>query len=352
MNPSKSYKKIILILLPILIVMMIFIIVLSASSKPKAEADSNTTDDKNDKQTTIDVLGVIKAKKIEEVSFKTEVKIKKIYTSIGEMVEKGNNLILLDTGKNIQSSFNNGIVSKLSVTEGSIITPSTQIIEIIDFDSIYIEADVPEDQIKYVKLGASAKIVPVADTSKEFKGEVKSISNIAVLENGETKVKVDIRLDNETVTKQKYDYLKPNYNVDVSINKELSTNSSKSSSTTTSNKKEYIDYHKLMEDYKLAYIKAINEKDKSDLSKFIVKESEYDKYVSAKINDLKDVKLKLKSIDITKTEKSGDMLYIYTTEKIGTKTKDSTDFKYAEYKVRYVIKKSGELYMFEAAENV
>lgn len=110
---------------------------------------------------------------------------------------------------NIVCDVENGIITYIGYKEGDFINLETSVLTIIDADSIIVEADVPEEFIKDVKIGNKATIIPVADPDKTYDGKISRISNIATESNGETIITVDVIVLNRD------DFLLPNYNVDV-----------------------------------------------------------------------------------------------------------------------------------------
>ena len=114
-------------------------------------------------------------------------------------------------GNSLISPFEQGLVSEVNCYEGDIISTPRSLISIMDLQSIYIEAEIPEEFIGDIKPEAKVIIVPVADSSKAYHGRVVRISNIAHDRNGETIIPVEITIED-------YDeFLKPKYNVDVKI---------------------------------------------------------------------------------------------------------------------------------------
>jgi multidrug resistance efflux pump len=113
----------------------------------------------------------------------------------------------------IVSDIQNGIVSKITCTEGSPVGTSgiSNLLSIIDADSIQIIADVPEEFIKDVKFGAECNITSYYDKSKVIEGKVIQISEMAIKQNGEKVVKVYISIE------EKNNPLKPGFSVDVEI---------------------------------------------------------------------------------------------------------------------------------------
>jgi multidrug resistance efflux pump len=83
----------------------------------------------------------------------------------------------------------------------------------MDLNSVVVEANIAEEFIKDVKLNAPVVISPIADTAKTYKGYVVTISDMAVKQNGETVVPVQIAIDDMD------GFLRPNFNVNVDIAK-------------------------------------------------------------------------------------------------------------------------------------
>jgi hypothetical protein len=81
----------------------------------------------------------------------------------------------------------------------------------MDADSLEIEAGIPEEFIKDIRIGSPAAVMPVADKTRSYTGSVSYISGSAVYQNGETQVMVRIKLDDAD------DFLLPGFNVDVEI---------------------------------------------------------------------------------------------------------------------------------------
>lgn len=116
-------------------------------------------------------------------------------------------------GNQIVSPFESAVVYDLGYEEGALIGSAKKFCTLADLDQLIIEADVTEDFIAEVKLGSAVTIVPVADRTKVYSGKVTRIADMAKVENGETLVGIEVSItDNDG-------FLKPNYNVDLSIEK-------------------------------------------------------------------------------------------------------------------------------------
>lgn len=108
-------------------------------------------------------------------------------------------------------NFENGVVSEINYDEGDLFFIEKKALTIINLDSLVIKANVGEDFIKDVKIGADVLITPVADYSRTYHGRITRLSELAVVDNGETVIPVEISFE------QQDDFLLPNYNVDVKI---------------------------------------------------------------------------------------------------------------------------------------
>lgn len=115
------------------------------------------------------------------------------------------------SGSNIVCGIDNGIVYELGYKSGDIVSSEKKILSIMNIDTLVVKANVAEEFIKDVKLGAKVEIVPVADKGRTYNGKVMTIAKKAIVQNGETVIPVEISIDN------KDSFLLPNFNVDVKI---------------------------------------------------------------------------------------------------------------------------------------
>lgn len=105
-----------------------------------------------------------------------------------------------------------GIIKSIKVVEGSKIGGESHcLLEVIDESSLVIKANVSEEFIKDVKVGAETNIIPYADREAVFKGKVKEIENMAIDHNGETVIPIIVEASEESP------YLKYGYSADVEV---------------------------------------------------------------------------------------------------------------------------------------
>jgi multidrug resistance efflux pump len=119
--------------------------------------------------------------------------------------------------RNYTSTFSNAVAVDIGYKNGDVLVNSKGIMTILDLDSIYIEAKVPESQIKYIKKGAAVKIIPLANTRKKFQGTVVDIPKIAYKSNDETYFLIEVSI------KDKDSLLVPNMNLNLKINKSFNS---------------------------------------------------------------------------------------------------------------------------------
>lgn len=103
------------------------------------------------------------------------------------------------------------VVLDVACRGGDRLSPERRILSLIDVAELHVLADVSEDFIKDVRIGAPATIVPVADPGRSYAGRVLEVSGMAVDRNGEFVIPVSISIDQPDL------FLKPNFNVDVRI---------------------------------------------------------------------------------------------------------------------------------------
>ncbi len=104
-----------------------------------------------------------------------------------------------------------GVVYDIGYQVGDSINQEQPLLRVMSTEELVVEVEVPEEFIKDISLGAKATIVPLADSSREYEGEVTRIANKAVDKDVETVVPVEISIADQD------EFLLPNFNVDVAI---------------------------------------------------------------------------------------------------------------------------------------
>ena len=115
------------------------------------------------------------------------------------------------SGDRVVCDVQDGIVYDIGYAVGDYVSRDHKLCSLLDASSLIVQANVPEEFAKDVKVGSKADIVPLSDNSKTYNGKVTRISNMATKANGETVVAIDIAIDKPD------GFLKPNFNVDVKL---------------------------------------------------------------------------------------------------------------------------------------
>lgn len=96
----------------------------------------------------------------------------------GETVQKGDVLGVVTGAKGkkveIQAPMD-GTLLQNQVHEGQTITPGQPLVNLVDMDQLYIEANIEETDLKDVKEGASVEVTVDAQSDTTFDGEVEQI---------------------------------------------------------------------------------------------------------------------------------------------------------------------------------
>lgn len=112
---------------------------------------------------------------------------------------------------NVVSPFEAGIVAEVAVQPGDQVGPGSRLVRIIDRDTLVVSADLPEEFLRDVTIGAAARIVALADRRRSYTGVVLEIARQARRVGNETVVTARISIDNRDA------FLLPGMNVDVAI---------------------------------------------------------------------------------------------------------------------------------------
>ena len=163
-------------------------------------------------QLTLESLKISKLKDIQQESLQLDQElseIKLLELKINFTKEKMDSDLFKD--HKVHSPVSNGAVEQIICRQGTPIPEKSVLFRIINMDTLIIEANVDERFIKDVGLGAKAYITPEWDRSLEYKGKVTFISSLAVLQNGETVVAVQITPDDKDIR------LLPGSNAEIDI---------------------------------------------------------------------------------------------------------------------------------------
>ena len=236
-------------------------------SQGKAAKNDDTLQPKTDiiqDRDTIEAFGVVKTFEAENISIGFPAEVIKVYVKEGQSVKSGEPLMKIDfseydmkiedlqgqytllkdtknktkaqkeemaslernlemlkakktkpylEGNKIISCVQEGVVFDLGHSTGDMLNGSEKALSIANTKKLYINANIPEDFIKDVNIGADVTIIPLADRAKEYEGKILRIADKAYNDTGETFVPIEISInDNDG-------FLKVDYNVDIAIDK-------------------------------------------------------------------------------------------------------------------------------------
>ncbi|WP_242661305.1 HlyD family secretion protein [Alkaliphilus metalliredigens] len=136
-------------------------------------------------------------------------RIRQIENNLSALNDRLNKSYMI--GNQIVSEFESAAVHDITYASGHMTDTERKAFSIINLENLIVEANVVEEFIRDVHQGASVRIVPIADRTREYEGTVFYISQMAFPSNGETVIPVRISIDNLD------SFLLPNYNVDVYI---------------------------------------------------------------------------------------------------------------------------------------
>lgn len=194
--------------------------ILTRRQKALADVENNIEKTKRALKTELDQLNLaLQSKQTQlnqiEKSNKANTAMQSSSTNVSQidldvMKNKSKKEFLNDS--HIISHIKNGIVKNISVIDGTAVGTqymATRVLQLIDMDSIIVNAEVDEEFIKTVNLGMNVNIVPTQDSSLSIPGDVIHISNLAVEKDGKRIVKVQIKPQDPQWE------LKPGYSADV-----------------------------------------------------------------------------------------------------------------------------------------
>lgn len=118
-------------------------------------------------------------------------------------------------------------MKEINVKRGTIISGQTaqNVISLIDANSIYVSAEVPEEFIGEISATSKVYIVPTSNKNLKITGHITKIPSLAVDHDGDRVVKVQVKPDENS------EYIKPGLTSDVhfSIKNNVSGMKNKSS---------------------------------------------------------------------------------------------------------------------------
>ena len=98
----------------------------------------------------------------------------------------------------------NGVIMEKSIVEGQMAKMGEELLRLADLSSIWVIADVPEQDLARVKVGSAAKVVFRALPGEEFKGEVTFILHEIEASTRAAKVRIEIKNPEHKIRHEMY----------------------------------------------------------------------------------------------------------------------------------------------------
>ena len=123
------------------------------------------------------------------------------------------------SGNTVVSDLEHGIVKKINVQKGNVISgqAAQTVITLIDADSIYVNAEVPEEFIGEISEKSRVYIVPASDRDIKIPAHIVKIPNMAVDVDGDRVINIKVMPDENSP------YIKPGFTAEVYFSKTDST---------------------------------------------------------------------------------------------------------------------------------
>jgi len=125
-----------------------------------------------------------------------------------ESLEKSKNTIVNQAEKmKIKAPFS-GIIDEIFPKNGELVSSQLAVVRLVNLDKVYLEADVTETFLPYIKKGNEA-LINFPSIHTEMKSEIAQVGNIINPNNRSFKTKINL--------KNKNDLIKPNLLADIKI---------------------------------------------------------------------------------------------------------------------------------------
>lgn len=125
-----------------------------------------------------------------------------------ESLEKSKNTIVNQAAKmKIKAPFS-GIIDEIFPKNGELVSSQLAVVRLVNLDKVYLEADVTETYLPYIKKGNEA-LIHFPSIHTEMKSEIAQVGNIINPNNRSFKTKINL--------KNKNDLIKPNLLADIKI---------------------------------------------------------------------------------------------------------------------------------------
>jgi len=132
-------------------------------------------------------LGTVKAEKTFNLRLNVNAQLLRVYVSEGDMVIKGESLIMTDSGIVLKAPFS-GVITSLFYKEGESVTGTQPVLTLVDTSNIYVLLSLDQDSVIMVKKGQKAELSFENLRDKKVEG----IVSMVYPSNGEFLVKIII----------------------------------------------------------------------------------------------------------------------------------------------------------------
>lgn len=181
----------------------------SACSKPSAGNPNNSQPVAQAAQ-TVEVFGTVQSTRVRKIVLDTPATVSKVLVKEGQRVKKGDALVELEPNENqvaekskksylsgnmIISDEDDTVVSNIGYVSGERAGPAKPVLTLSGTRDLIVQANVLEEFIRDVKVGAKVTIIPTADKSRKYTGKVNTVGSSAFRQNGETTIPVEISID-------------------------------------------------------------------------------------------------------------------------------------------------------------
>ncbi|WP_157827709.1 efflux RND transporter periplasmic adaptor subunit [Niallia nealsonii] len=146
----------------------------------KAQTTTQTaTSEVGDVEVNVSGTGSISAINSEAVSATENATVDEVLVSVGDEVEKGDELVTFDGDIDPITAPFDGEITSLNVEEDGTVSMGTEVLGITNYDSLEMVVNVDELDIAKVKVGQEATVAVSALDDKEFTGKVTSVAKEA-----------------------------------------------------------------------------------------------------------------------------------------------------------------------------
>ena len=146
----------------------------------KAQTTAQTaTAEVGDVEVNVSGTGSISAVNSEMISATENATVDEVLVSVGDEVEKGDELVTFDGDVDPITAPFDGEITSLNVEEDGTVSMGTEVLGITNYDSLEMVVNVDELDIAKVKVGQAATLTVSALEDKEFKGKVTSVAKEA-----------------------------------------------------------------------------------------------------------------------------------------------------------------------------